>query len=405
VVKTNLRENFIFCSCPGVQAEAVSFGRLSDREANKQAPAIRRNPAPDAQLLLDCLNLRDESDIRPPPPAAAPAEAQGKSPARVWLHWVGVGASVLIFGISIVVLARAFATIDWRELRAAMAATGWDQISAAVAMTALSYLALTGYDALAVRQLDLKVPYRRTSLASFASYAISFTLGFPLLTAGTVRYWLYSQSGVSAAKVASLTLIAGVTFWLGMGLVVGSALVFDPAGIAEINRLKVAVNMLIGVGVLSCILIWLGLAARGRRRLRILGFDLELPGLGLTFAQMALGVVDLCAAASALYLLLPAGHATEFVHFVAAYVFGCVLGIVSHVPGGIGPFEMTMLKAVTTPTQEGLLASLLIFRIVYYLIPFVLALALIGAHEGMRRWTALREAIERAQDEEAGKQD
>ncbi len=78
-------------------------------------------------------------------------------------------------------------------------------------LAAVSFTALTGYDALALRQLRVRVPYKTTALASFTSYAISFTLGFPLITAGTVRYWIYSQVGLAASKVASLTLVAGVT--------------------------------------------------------------------------------------------------------------------------------------------------------------------------------------------------
>ena len=73
----------------------------------------------------------------------------------------------------------------------------------AAAFTALSFLALTGYDALALRQLKLKVPYPTAALASFTSYAVSFTLGFPLFTAGTIRYWIYSSRGLSAAKIAA----------------------------------------------------------------------------------------------------------------------------------------------------------------------------------------------------------
>ena len=336
------------------------------------------------------------------PPLTA---GQTRLASRRWLHRLGVLVSVGILALSVFVLVRTVSDVNWTELRAAFAATGWDQISIAVLLTAFSYLALTGYDALAVRQLHLRVPYAKTSMASFTSYAISFTLGFPLITAGTVRYWIYSQAGVSAGKVASLTVIAGVTFWLGMALVIGSALIFDPAGIAEINHLKVWVNLLIGGGILACIVAYLVLVARGHRRMRIQGLDLELPGLGLTLAQMMLGVIDLCAAASVLYVLLPVGHQTQFINFLAFYVFGCLLGIVSHIPGGIGPFEMTMLKSVTTPTQEGLLASLLMFRIIYYIIPFVLALALLGAHESLRRWTALRDAMRRAEDDEAGSGD
>ncbi len=323
------------------------------------------------------------------------------STARVrgWMRVVGVAFSVAILALSAFVLFRTITTVRWGDLRAAFAATGWDQISLAVLLTCFSYLALTFYDVLALRQLSLKVPYRQTALASYTSYAISFTLGFPLITGGTVRYWIYSQSGISAARVASLTLIAGVTFWLGMALVLGSVLSIDPAGIADINQLKVWVNASIGGGILAAIAAYFVLVASGHRRFRVQGLALELPGWRVTLAQMALGVIDLCAAASVLYVLLPNGHAMKFLHFMAVYVFACMLGIASHVPGGIGPFEVTMLKSITAPSQEGLLASLLLFRAIYYVIPFVLALAMIGAHEGIRRWTALREAMRRASDE------
>ncbi len=138
----------------------------------------------------------------------------------------GTVLSLAILALSVFVLFRTLTTLDWGDLRRAIFATGDDQIALAILFTAASYLALTGYDALAVRQLRLRVPYPTTALASFTSYAVSFTLGFPLITAGTVRYWIYSQAKVSAGKVASLTVIAGVTFWLGMALVLGLSLTF-----------------------------------------------------------------------------------------------------------------------------------------------------------------------------------
>jgi uncharacterized membrane protein YbhN (UPF0104 family) len=116
---------------------------------------------------------------------------------------------------------------------------------------------------------------------------------------------------------------------------------------------------------------------------------------------MMLGVFELCAAAACLYALLPQGHGADIVTFAATYVFACLIGIASNAPGGIGAFEMTMLNAVPAPSQEGLLASLLLFRMVYYIGPFILALALLGAHESMRRWTSLRDAMERRSEEDA----
>ena len=311
---------------------------------------------------------------------------------RLWRR-LGMAFSLAILLLSVFVLGRTLTAVNWSELRSAIAATSAEQIVVASLFTALSYMVLTGYDALALRQLKISVPYRTTALASFTSYAISFTLGFPLITAGTVRYWIYSRVGVSAGKVASLTVIAGVTFWLGMALVIGIALTVQPDEIAEVNRLKGWVNLLIGLGVLVAIMFYLAWVSRGHRRVSLQGLRLELPGLTLTLAQLMLGVIDLCCAAAALYVILPGNHGLDFISFAAAYVFACLLGIASHVPGGIGAFEATMLKTVPSPSPEALLAALLLFRVLYYVIPFVLALALLGANESIRRWQSLRAAM------------
>ena len=335
-------------------------------------------------------------EVASPPPADPQHSGrlfQFFSQNRRRLKLIGTGISIALVLLSVGVLAHTLTTLSWRDLREAFEATGVDPIALAVMFTTLSYIALTGYDALALRQLRLRVPYRITALGSFTSYAISFTLGFPLITAGTVRYWIYSQVGVSAGRVASLTVIAGVTFWLGMGVVVGVALVIAPAAIAEINQLKSIVNFLIGFGVLAAIIAYLVWVSLGHRKTRIEGLTLELPGFSLTMGQMALGVIDLCAASATLYVLLPRSTEMDFISFAATYVFGCLLGIASNAPGGIGAFELTMLKSVPAPSAASLIASLLLFRAIYYIIPFVLALAIIGAHESMRRWKSLREAM------------
>ncbi len=307
------------------------------------------------------------------------------------LHRLGVAASLIIVAVSLFFFARAVLGIDVRQFRAAIAGTGGDQIAGAFLLAGLSYLALTGYDALALRHLRAKTPYRLTALASFASYAISFTLGFPLITAGAVRYWIYGPAGLSAGKVASLTLIAGITFWLGMGLVVGVGLISEAPAISEINHFHIAINQIFGLGVLALLAAYLAFVSQ--RGVKPILFRVRLPGPLLTLGQTALGVIDVCSAAGALYILLPKGHGLAFVTFGAFYSFACMLGIASHAPGGLGVFEATMLK--TVPAESGsVLASLLLFRAIYYLTPFILAMALLGAHEAGRRWRSLREAIE-----------
>ncbi|MGO9740824.1 MAG: lysylphosphatidylglycerol synthase domain-containing protein [Roseiarcus sp.] len=312
---------------------------------------------------------------------------------REGLRRIGIGVSVLIIAVSAIIFGRTLVTIDPARFAAAFAATGADQIAMAFGLAFVSYLALTGYDGLALEHLHAHVPYRLTALASFTSYAISFTLGFPLVTGGAVRYWLYSSAGLTAGKVASLTVVAGITFWLGMGLVLAVGFVADANEIGEINHLASWANQALGLGLFAALLAYLAWVTRMRRLGKGAFLNFKLPGPLLTLGQTALGVIDVCAAAGSLYVLLPKGHALGYLAFCALYSFGAMLGIASHSPGGLGVFEATMLKGVGGSSDQ-LLASLLLFRVIYYLIPFLLALALLGANEAVRRWRSLREAMQ-----------
>src|SRR4028119_1204225 len=144
-----------------------------------------------------------------PPPEMSSAEAlhpKERRPRR--FAWICMAASLILFGTSIVVLWHIVSGIDVNELKSAFTAASLRQIGLAVLFTTPSYSLLTCYDAIALRQLKLQIPYRTTALASFTSYAVSFTLGFPLLTAGKGRYWIYSSKGLSTGVVARLTAIA-----------------------------------------------------------------------------------------------------------------------------------------------------------------------------------------------------
>lgn len=327
---------------------------------------------------------------------AVPDPSQA-SRRTVWT-WVGTTISVAIVALSVYVLVRTLARVSMFDLRNAIRATSFEQILAACFFTAVSYCALTGYDAIALRHLKLKVPFRTTALGSFTSYAISFTIGFYIVTAGAVRYWIYSRNGLSAGKVAALTVIAGLTFYLGIAAMLGVGMLMQARALTAIDGLPPLLNGSIGFWILAMIIAYLAWAALGRRRVRIQGFYLKLPGATLTLGQILLGMIDACAGAAALYSLLPSGATLDYMTFVAAYSFASLLAMASHAPGGIGVLEASMLKVVAVPSSE-LLASLLLFRVIYYLVPFVLALAVLGATESLRRWRSLVEAMEEPAEE------
>jgi uncharacterized membrane protein YbhN (UPF0104 family) len=303
--------------------------------------------------------------------------------SRWW--WLGPLASALIFCASLVVLWFIIREIDPAELTGAFANASLRQLGLALGFTALSYLLLTGYDALALKRLGLSIPYRTTALASFTSYSVSFTLGFPIVTGGTVRYWIYSPKGVRASEVVSLTVIAGLTFWLGLGAILCACLLYASDSVALLARTSPLVVQGVGAAVAFGTLGYLVWIATGERTFRVSGWNLPLPGLGITLGQMFLGASEVCAAAAVLFVLLPGGHGIDYPTFLAAYVFACLIGIASHAPGGLGVFEATMLVALNRLPYEHVLGALLIFRVVYYLLPFILALVLLALNEMIRR--------------------
>ncbi len=318
---------------------------------------------------------------------------------RKTLRRVGLVASALIITVSLTIFVRTLMRIDLVKLGGAFAATGGDQILMSFGFTALSYLALTGYDGLALRHLEVRVPYWLTALASFASYAVSFTLGFPLVTGGAVRYWLYAPAGLTAGNIASLTIVAGITFWLGMGLIVGVGFMFASDAVADINHFNSLANVLIGFCAIVLLVVYLAWVGDLRwRGAAVLG-TFRLPGPLLTLAQMALGVIDVCSASAALYVLLPKDSAIGFPTFATLYSLAAMLGIASHSPGGLGVFEATILQAVGGDV-DAILAALLLFRGIYYIVPFVAAMALLGAVEATRRWRSIREAVSAAAPED-----
>ncbi|MBX9933393.1 MAG: lysylphosphatidylglycerol synthase domain-containing protein [Methylobacterium sp.] len=336
--------------------------------------------------------LANAEPVKPEDGPKPDVAAVPKTGFRGRYAWIGTAASIVIFAVSLGVLWKLVQTVTWAEMHAAFTAATPSQLGLAFLFVTVSYMFLTCYDALALRQLKLTVPYRTTALASFTSYAVSFTLGFPLLTAGTIRYWIYSGKGLSPAKIAALTVIAGFTFWLGMGVVLGLSLIIEAGQLAALTLTSIRLNQGVGLAALIAVVSYLAWVSLKRRSVKVKGWRLELPGASVSFSQMIVGIGDVCAAAATLYVLLPAGLSFGFSTFLAIYVLAAMLGIASNAPGGLGVFEATILIALSSLPRDQVLGALLLFRVCYYLVPFGLALVMLGAYEILRRLRRARAA-------------
>ncbi|HEX5779611.1 MAG TPA: lysylphosphatidylglycerol synthase domain-containing protein [Xanthobacteraceae bacterium] len=302
---------------------------------------------------------------------------------RVNWHRVGVVLGLSITVIALYVLYKLLRGIDPREVLDAIRQTSALNIFIAALFVAAGYITLTFYDYFALRTIGRdEVPYRTAAIAGFTSYSIGHNVGFSIFSGGTVRFRIYSTaSGLSAVEVAKICFIAGLTFWLGNIAVLGLGFIIHPEAAAAVDRLPPAVNYAAGVmllALLAAYTIWVSIADRkfGRG-----GWSVTLPGGRLTLLQISIGVIDLACCAAAMYMLMPAEPPIDFISLAVIFIAATLLGFASHTPGGIGVFDATMLIALAQFNREELVGALLLFRLLYYIIPFALSLAIVAYRE------------------------
>jgi uncharacterized membrane protein YbhN (UPF0104 family) len=301
---------------------------------------------------------------------------------KIGFSRLGVVLSVAIIIVAVTVLYRILHDIDFDELLDALEATDWRTLGIAGLFVAAGYLTLTFYDLFALRTIGRsEVPYRIAALGSFTSYAVGHNVGASVFSGGAVRYRIYSAWGLSVIEVTKICFVAGLTFWLGNAAMLGLGVLDAPQAARAIDQLPLWVNRVFALVVLTLLAayvawVWVKPRIIGRE-----GWKVSLPGGPLTLVQIAIGILDLSCCALAMYMLVPDEPNIGFVTVAVIFVAATLLGFASHAPGGLGVFDAAMMIALWQFDKEDLLAGLLLFRLLYYIIPFVVSLAILGTRE------------------------
>ncbi len=301
---------------------------------------------------------------------------------KIGWNRIGVLLSLAIIAIAAVALYRILRDIEVGEVIQALLEANPRDIALAALFVAGGYFTLTFYDLFALRTIGrADVPYRVAALAGFTSYSVGHNVGASVLTGGAVRYRIYSAWGLDAIAVAKICFIAGLTFWLGNATVLGLGIAYTPQAASAIDQLPAWVNRGAAILTLAVLTVYVGWVWRRPRTIGRQGWQVTLPGGPLTLLQIGIGIVDLGFCALAMYVLVPDEPNIGFVTLAVIFVSATLLGFASHAPGGIGVFDAAMLVALWQFDKEDLLAGLLIFRLLYYVIPFALSLAILGIRE------------------------
>lgn len=302
---------------------------------------------------------------------------------RIGWNRIGVAVGVSILGIALYVLFDYLRDIEPRQVARALRQSETSDIVLAAILVAAGYFTLTFYDLFAVRTIGRRdVPYRVAAMAGFCSYSIGHNVGFSVFSGGTVRYRIYSTAAnLTVIDVAKICFIAGLTFWLGNIAVLGLGMTIHPEAASAVDRLPPDVNRWLGIGALTGLLLYVIWVSTGRREFGRDGWTLTLPGGNLTILQILIGIIDLLCCAAAMYVLMPDKPSIDFISLAVIFVSATLLGFASHTPGGLGVFDAAMLLALRQFNKEELLSSLLLFRLLYYITPFILSLIVMGVRE------------------------
>lgn len=310
-----------------------------------------------------------------------------------WLRALPAVASMAVFAIALVVLHRLTSEFHPREVLATVRSMPIGRILAACLFTAASYAALTFYDVLALRHIARRLRYRMVAVTSFTACAVGHSVGVATVSAGAIRYRMYSLAGLDAAEIAQVIAFCAVTLHLSAGVLIGLSLVGEAGLAASLLHGGPVLATVLGGTVLTVVAAYLALTVMRRKPFSFGGWRFAMPGPGMTLVQLALGTVELMLACAALYVLLPVGTSVSFLAFLGLYMVAMVAGAVSTVPGGLGVFESVLLLLLVGVRGQDLLGALLVYRAIYYVAPFAAAILLMTASELRQQQVWMRRVL------------
>lgn len=279
--------------------------------------------------------------------------------------WAKALLVAAILALTLCILLHKLGSLNRDEIGFALRNASAKRLYECGALTVISFLALGSYDMFAVGRIaSRRVSPWRAWLAGAIANAMSNTLGFHALTGTAVRYRLLKRWGLTGPDIASVTALSWTALALGFASMFSLALITS-----EHARLWQQVGGFTLLGLLLLSTRWLG----DGKSINRWALRLRLPSTRQALAQMGLGAVEMASAIGALYVLMPAGAVPTFPVFSAIYIGAVLLGIASHAPGGLGVFEAAMLALANGQDHAGILAALLLYRLIYNLGPFLLA--------------------------------
>jgi phosphatidylglycerol lysyltransferase len=291
--------------------------------------------------------------------------------------------AIALFGFGLIAVSKLLGDVELADVLAHVKATPATTLVLATLATLVGYLFLVGYDWSGLRYIGKPLPLPVTVTGGLMAYAFGNTIGLSAVSGGAVRYRIYSGFGLDGYDVAAVSTFAAVSYGVAASVVGLAAVALFPDALAELSPLSREATRWAALALIFVTVAPLVLAGAKRGSLTFRRFTLRAPSLPVLIGQAIFSLGDICFAALTLYLLLPSGE-IGFLPFLGIFAAATMAGILSHVPGGVGVFETVVLAALPASVPvETAAAALLLFRLIYFILPFVLALAVLALYEAL----------------------
>ncbi|MBI1619512.1 lysylphosphatidylglycerol synthase transmembrane domain-containing protein [Aquamicrobium zhengzhouense] len=294
--------------------------------------------------------------------------------------WAVVGVAAVAFSIWLLYHELRGLSLDelWESL-AAISVHAW---MLSIAATLLAYAALAGYDHLALLHLQREVGWLYMTICSFTTYALSHNIGASVFSGSVVRYRAYTAKGLSAAEVGVLVAFCSFTFALGTLMLTGIVLIIEPELTERfVEVLPVSASSATGVMLLALVGLYVLGSALKLRPLKLGKIEVHYPKLHIVGRQLLIAPLELIGAAAIIYFALPEAGNPGFVIVLGIFLISFSAALLSHAPGGLGVLELVFITGLSEMDPADVLAALLVFRLLYLIIPFALALFVVLGFE------------------------
>jgi glycosyltransferase 2 family protein len=294
---------------------------------------------------------------------------------------IGLGA----VAVSSWLLFRDLRGLSFAGLKSALFSISAARWLLAIGSSSLAYAALAWYDRIALLHLRRRINWRYVAVASFTAYALGHNIGASVLSGAVVRYRAYSEKGLSVGEIGVLVAFCSFTFALGASMVGGFCLLRCPGLAHRFANAPLWLGQAVAAALVAAPSLYVVGSLLHFPPLKIGAYDLVYPRPPVAARQLLAGPLELVGASGIIYFALPAAANPGFAVVLGVFVASFSIALVSHAPGGLGVLEFAFLQAMPDAPQANVMAALLVFRLLYLILPLMFALIVVSDYE-RKRW-------------------